>query len=83
MSRPKKTVEQRKATRERILAAASELLEKRGSEEISIRAVTAGLGISPMGFYSYFTSLTLRSQADRVELLQFGVSSMKSMQIQF
>ena len=56
MSRPKKTVEQRKATRERILAAASELLEKRGSEEISIRAVTAGLGISPMGFYSYFTS---------------------------
>ena len=56
MSRPKKTVEQRNAMRERILAAASELLEKRGSEEISIRAVTAGLGISPMGFYSYFTS---------------------------
>jgi len=56
MSRPKKTVEQRNATRERILAAASELLEKYGSEEISIRAITAGLGISPMGFYSYFTS---------------------------
>ena len=56
MSRPKKTVEQRNNTRERILAAASELLETRGSEEISIRAVTASLGISPMGFYSYFTS---------------------------
>ncbi|NMB69079.1 MAG: TetR/AcrR family transcriptional regulator [Chloroflexi bacterium] len=56
MSRPKKTIEQRNATRERILAAASELLEKYGSEEISIRAITAGLGISPMGFYSYFTS---------------------------
>lgn len=56
MSRPKKTDEQRNTTRERILAAASELLETRGSEEISIRAVTASLGISPMGFYSYFTS---------------------------
>lgn len=56
MSRPKKTVDQRNATRERILAAASQLLETRGSEEISIRAVTASLGISPMGFYSYFTS---------------------------
>lgn len=56
MSRPKKSIDERNAMRERILAAASDLLERHGADEISIRAVTASLGISPMSFYSYFTS---------------------------
>lgn len=42
--------------RERILVAACDLLESHGPEEVSIRAVTARLGVSPMAFYSYFTS---------------------------
>lgn len=56
MSRPKKSSDQRNVMRERILAAASDVLENQGAEEISIRAVTSRLGISPMAFYSYFTS---------------------------
>ncbi|GAP15946.1 transcriptional regulator [Longilinea arvoryzae] len=56
MSRPKKTTLEREAMRERILAAAGDLLETQGPEEVSIRAVTARLGVSPMTFYSYFAS---------------------------
>lgn len=56
MARPKKTSAQRDLIRERILAAAGELLERSGPAEVSIRAVTAQLGVSPMAFYSYFSS---------------------------
>lgn len=56
MSRPKKSIEERNAMRERILAAASDLLETLGPDQISIRAITTRLGVSPMSFYSYFTS---------------------------
>lgn len=56
MSRPKKTTIEREAMRERILSAADELLETLGPGEVSIRAVTARLGVSPMTFYSYFRS---------------------------
>jgi len=56
MPRPKKTSAERDLVRERILAAASDLLERSGPAEVSIRAVTACLGVSPMAFYSYFSS---------------------------
>lgn len=56
MPRPKKTTAERDAMRERILIAAGELLERHGPEGVNIRAVTAGLGVSPMAFYSYFSS---------------------------
>ncbi len=56
MSRPKKTSIERETMRERILAAAGDLLETLGPAEVSIRAVTARLGVSPMTFYSYFAS---------------------------
>lgn len=56
MSRPKKSSAERDLVRERILAAAGDLLESRGPAEVSIRAVTACLGVSAMAFYSYFSS---------------------------
>jgi AcrR family transcriptional regulator len=56
MSRPKKSSAERDLVRERMLAAASDLLESRGPAEVSIRAVTACLGVSAMAFYSYFSS---------------------------
>lgn len=56
MPRPKKTAAEREVMRQRILLAASNLLERYGSEGVNIRAVTAGLGVSPMAFYSYFSS---------------------------
>jgi len=56
MPRPKKTSAERDLFRERILAAAGDLLERSGPAEVSIRAVTACLGVSPMAFYSYFSS---------------------------
>lgn len=56
MSRPKKSTAERDVMRERILSAAGDLLESRGPAEVSIRAVTARLGISPMAFYSYYAS---------------------------
>lgn len=56
MPRPKKTTAERDLVRERILAAAGDLLERSGPAEVSIRAVTACLGVSPMAFYSYFSS---------------------------
>ncbi len=56
MSRPKKSNAERDVMRERILNAAGDLLESHGPGEVSIRAVTARLGISPMAFYSYYAS---------------------------
>jgi len=38
------------------LLCAGDLLERSGPAEVSIRAVTACLGVSPMAFYSYFSS---------------------------
>lgn len=67
MSRPKKTSVEREAMRDRILAAADDLLEALGPSEVSIRAVTARLGVSPMTFYSYYPSRSelLKSLSER------------------
>ena len=56
MPRPKLTKEQYDAMRERILDAARGLLFEEGPEGITIRAVAARLGVSPMTLYTYYDS---------------------------
>jgi AcrR family transcriptional regulator len=46
----------RDATRERIVASARRLFNRRGLEGVSIDEIMAGAGLTRGGFYSYFDS---------------------------
>lgn len=54
MPRAKRTEQEIKAMRERILDAALALLQQEGSEGVSIRKITDRIGVSHMLLYSYF-----------------------------
>ena len=56
MPRPKKTPEEIAEMRERILAAAMDLLEEAGTVGLSIRKIGKKLGVSHMVLYTYFES---------------------------
>jgi len=54
MPRPKKTEQEIKAMRSRILDAALTLLQQEGLEGVSIRKIAGRIGVSHMVLYSYF-----------------------------
>ena len=54
MPRPKKTEQEIKAMRSRILDAALTLLQQEGLEGVSIRKIAGCIGVSHMVLYSYF-----------------------------
>ena len=54
MPRPKKTEQEIKAMRDRILDAALSLLQQEGLESVSIRKIADRIGVSHMVLYSYF-----------------------------
>jgi AcrR family transcriptional regulator len=56
MPRKRQSPEEIEAMRERILAAAHDLMHEGGHRAVSMRAIAARLGVSPMTLYHYFPS---------------------------
>ena len=56
MPRPKKTESEITAMREKILESAESILQQKGSQGLSIRAIAEHIGVSHMVLYSYFDS---------------------------
>jgi AcrR family transcriptional regulator len=67
MSRPKKTDQQLESTREQILDATLVILQEKGPEAISSRAIAERIGMAHMSLYTYFENQAaiLRALRDR------------------
>jgi AcrR family transcriptional regulator len=75
-SEARKVVKQE--TRDAILGAASELIQERGADHLSLREIARRIGYSPAGLYEYFAGKAEIVQAVRQRALEEFIRAMRS-----